>query len=171
MKSRSNNKGVIDISIDDFLLNVDKCKVIRFKYHNKKIIDLMLSSCKYCHKPTFSANKVKDVCSSKECQRKFRNEAENIRQNSPYRKPMTSLYNYISTYKKIFRTKVNDDPYWVAKFEAEEQRIKGIVRAEVNRREEADLSPDDDYMKQFLKDNKHDMYSFIYNLLSEYKKE
>ena len=169
MKSKCNDTSVIDISVDDYLLNIDKCKKIRFKYKNMKIIELVVSSCKYCHKPTFSVNKAKDSCRSKECQRKSRNERENIRQNSPYRKPITSIYNYISTYRTIFREKVNDDPFWVSKYDIEAHRIKGIVKAEVKRREEANISPDDDYMKQFLIDNKHDMYTFIKNLLSEYE--
>ena len=167
--AKSSDASILNIAIDDFLFNNDdKYKKVRLKYKNKKVVDLFVSSCKYCHKLTFDIRKAKEVCGSKECQRKFRNEVENKRQNSPYRKPITSIYNYISSYKTIFRSKVNDDPFWVAKFEVEEQRIKEIVKAEVKRRKDANLSPDDDYMKQFLKDNKHDMYIFINNLLSEY---
>ena len=169
MKSKTKDSSVIDISIDDFILDInDKCKKIRLKYHNKKIIDLFVSSCKYCHKLTFGIKKAKKVCSSKECKRKFRNESENKRHNSPYRKPITSLYNYISSHKAIFRTKVNDNPYWVEKFEVVEHRIKDVVKMEVYRREKAKLPPNDDDMNQFLVENKHEMYSYMNSLLIEY---
>ena len=167
--AKSSDASILNIAIDDFLFdNYDKYKKIRLKYKNKKVVDLFISSCKYCHKLTFDIRKAKETCSSKKCQRKFRNEAENKRQNSPYRKPITSIYNYISSFKTIFRSKVNDDPYWVAKLEVEEQRIKGIVKAEVKYREDTNQSPNDDFMQQFLIDNKHDFYICMHNLLSEY---
>lgn len=63
---------------------------------------------------------------------------------------------------------MNDDSYWVAKFEVEEQRIKDIVKQEVSRREKEKLPPDDEDMNQILKDNKHEMFTFMNELLNEY---
>lgn len=153
---------VADVSLINFF-----SKLNSILYESEQFI----YTCKYCHKKFFG-NKDASYCSSPDCQKELkrleRNRKENERQNSPYRKPITSLYNYISTYKKIFRTRVNDDHYWVAKFEAEEQRIKDIVKQEVSHREKEKLPPDDEDMNQILKDNKHDMFTFMNELLNEY---
>ena len=153
---------VADVSLINFF-----SKLNSILYESEQFI----YTCKYCHKKFFG-NKDASYCSAPACQKELkrleRNRKENERQNSPYRKPITSLYNYISTYKKIFRTRVNDDTYWVAKFEAKEQRIKDIVKQEVSRREKEKLPPDDEDMNQILKDNKHDMFTFMNKLLNEY---
>jgi hypothetical protein len=170
------NYGDAILVINNHPIIYEIADISLLKFFNKLNYNLYemeqyIYNCKHCHKEFFG-NLGASYCSAPACQKELkrleRNRKERERQNSPYIKPKTSLNNYISTYKTIFRKKVNDDAYWIGKFEAEEKRIKDIVKEEVERREKANSPTDDDEMNQFIINHKHDMYEFMYNLLDEY---
>lgn len=171
------NSDKILIQKKDFngIFNVADCFLENFFYDFCYAIyklDLYICNCNLCQK-SFLGSLNSKYCDSTECQKEYKrinkNQKEKERRNSTYKKPISIVDNYISTYKSTFLKEVNVDTDMKKKITEAERNIKKKIRNKAEEYEINNLSPNDEEMKEFIKTIKKDFIKSRENLLKEYK--
>jgi len=135
-------------------------------------LDEHVYKCEHCNNFYFGKKKRLLYCPSPECQKEFRRKLRNLKEvdrtNTPEKKPISSVDNYISTMKAKFKKKVNYDPQVISEFESVESNVKAEIRQEIKRRKIEREPFDDKSMNIFVTGEKNKIADLIHSLISKY---
>ena len=170
-----NSRAIVLINNSPVLFQISDASLINFfidfSFEIYKLNEY-ICLCKHCHKPFFGIEGF-SYCSNPKCQKEYKriekNRKEKESRNAPYKKPITTVRNDISTQKSLLRKKVNDDPDIVLEFEEETRIILEDTRNEFKRRKEEGLPPDDDSAEEFIRNQEATVLYLVKKLKKDYK--
>ena len=121
-----------------------------FAVHKLK---LYACECQYCRKQ-YLGEKNSTCCDAETCQAAHQRAMKNARrrehEKSPYRRPITTITNYLSQAMYTLRACVQDDPAVLAVFREKREEFMQQIRDKVAEYEVEHRSPDDAEMARFV---------------------
>ena len=145
---RSDNRNEVYSVADQALSNF----FYDFSFSVQKL-RLYACECQYCRKQ-YLGEKNSICCDAEECQathlRAMKNARRREHEKSPYRKPITTITNYLSQAMYTLRASVQDDPEILAVFREKREEFMQQIRDKVAEYEVEHRFPDDAEMQRFV---------------------
>ena len=116
-------------------------------------LKLYSCECQYCRKE-YLGEKNSICCDAEICQAAHQRAMKNARrrehEKTPYRKPITTITNYLSQAMYTLRASVQDDPEVLVIFRAKREEFMQQIRDKVSEYEVEHRSPEDEEMQRFV---------------------